>query len=363
MAEQKDTSAYWGDTHQHSDVSPCGGPEGKLSPAETFALMRDEYRHDFLFLTDHDQAIHDEQWEEIKAAAESETRPGTFSAFPGYEFTTEIFGHYNVFWKDGTAESVVIRTGDKPLVFGRRHPRELLQRLEPFADRVVVSACHPAMDACPNTWRVRHPLLRLAELCYAGGTFEAREAPLAIPGKARLYVQDALISGHRVSFIGGTDTHKLRSTGQEFHSLTGILAAENTPEALFAALKAGRTCAAVKCRTEVDLSISGTPMGGACSFTLDTMEEMFPLEIRAAIRPTVPLTHVELIHNGEVMDRKTFQSQETEPLTFSYTYENPYIWNSFTNCYDHFFYLRVRHEHGAIAFSSPVWVLFHAPGE
>lgn len=82
---------YFGDLHSHTTYSDAW--EG--TPWDAFAAGK-AAGADFMAVTDHSYYMTDEQWEDLKAAAESFTSD-TFVGIPGYEYWMTSCGEVNVF--------------------------------------------------------------------------------------------------------------------------------------------------------------------------------------------------------------------------------------------------------------------------
>ncbi len=92
---------YFGNLHSHTSHS-----DGVASPADACAFARDSAGLDFLAVTDHIGSFHlvpyvpmntPWQWDNCMSMADSFTVVGSFVGIAGWEWTSEKYGHINVF--------------------------------------------------------------------------------------------------------------------------------------------------------------------------------------------------------------------------------------------------------------------------
>ena len=94
---------YWGETHTHTGMA-----EGQGSIVRSYRFAREDARLDFMGLSEHDIWLDDLEWQTMRQAVESNTVPGEFVAFLGYEWTLrrQWGGHHNVFFRSPDAGRV-----------------------------------------------------------------------------------------------------------------------------------------------------------------------------------------------------------------------------------------------------------------
>ena len=87
---------YWGETHTHTGMA-----EGQGSIGRSYRFAREDARLDFLGLSEHDIWLDDAEWLAMRQAVKTNTVPGEFVAFLGYEWTLrrQWGGHHNVFFR------------------------------------------------------------------------------------------------------------------------------------------------------------------------------------------------------------------------------------------------------------------------
>ncbi len=86
---------YFGDIHSHTAYS-----DGVLFPEAAIAYARDVAGLDFFCLTDHLEALDDDEWRDSREQAWAANEDGRFVCFPGMEWTKKQ-GHANIFDPEG----------------------------------------------------------------------------------------------------------------------------------------------------------------------------------------------------------------------------------------------------------------------
>jgi hypothetical protein len=81
---------YYGNLHSHTSYS-----DGASVPRHAFAYARDTADIDFLAVTDHGELLSVDEWNDVKAQADSATVPNVFVGLAGFEWTNPVFGHAN----------------------------------------------------------------------------------------------------------------------------------------------------------------------------------------------------------------------------------------------------------------------------
>jgi hypothetical protein len=280
---------YWGDTHGH-----IGFADGQGTIDGYFSFGRDVARLDFLTLSEHDIWMDAGEWRALRRAAERYLDPGRFTPVAGYEWTTESDdgGHHNVYFRNPGRRELVRRQLTRSL-------EELyagLRRLNHPEDVLVIPHTHEPAD-----WNRSDPdIERLVEMQSGHGSFE-------------WHAVRYLDKGLRVGFIGSSDNHAEHpgyspSTNQQLGGLAAVMAAENTRDALFDALRARSAYATTGERIVLDADLNGVTMGNEV-----------PAEERRVIRcramGTEPIDAIDLIRNGDVVYSKRYISPVIEPRT------------------------------------------------
>jgi Protein of unknown function (DUF3604) len=269
----------WGDPHGHS-----GFAEGQGSPDGYYRFGRDVARLDFLSLSEHDMWMDDLEWKSLIEAVGRYRDPGKFTPLLGYEWTAfpQMGGHHNVYFADASASR-------------RRVPMQealeldelwsALRRSNATDDTLVIPHAHQAGD-----WRRSDgDLERLVEITSGHGSFE-------------FFAQNYLESGFQVGFVGGGDNHNGHPgyTGignQQLGGLAAVIAAENTTQAIFRALRERSTYATTGERILLAATLNGESMGRRVS-------DAAVRTVEAQVAGTRPIEFVDVIKNGELVYRK-----------------------------------------------------------
>lgn len=340
--EKSEYNIYFGDLHGHSCLS-----DGEPTPDAYYKNIRDNVKFDFGALTDHDHGgvgkaeLYGEKWEEVKTLAKKYYEPGKFTTILGYE--RDSYPWYNnivVYYNNHDAEMLPAES------FGDISKEELLDALN-RDDVILVPHDTYSLDSGADLKKIDPKLFTsLIEIYSRGDSAEYFENPYneCYPHAEGGFWQDALNRGAKMGVIAASDDHSGKNglfrdeyTGlMKLPGITGVLAKENTLEAIFEALKKRRCYGFMGPeRIGIDFRINGHYMGE--EFT--TYEDR---EIYFKIDTETPVKKVTLIKNQR--DYILLKCKEH----FLYDYEK----EKDTDVY----YLRVELEDGRCAWTSPVWV-------
>ncbi len=249
---------YWGELHNHSQL---GYGQGSLE--RSYDIARSHL--DFYAFTPH--GIHAdggvlegypvvrENWDRIIAAARDNNQPGVFSAFPGYEWHSNQWGHVHVVHKEDG---------------GSMQSAPTLADLQAYyRDQEVILVPHHTAYQQGVDWDLfDEKLSPLVEIFSEHGCSERDGGPFPMlghsggPGDHTFTLQHGLALGKRFGFSAGTDNHDGYPGGYGL-GLTGVWAQENTRASLLAAFRARRTVAVTGDRIDVEVDVDGAAMGSA----------------------------------------------------------------------------------------------------
>ncbi len=328
--------------HSHTAYS-----DGAGTPAEAYEFAMSQ-NIDYLFVTDHsnwfegdiydperNQFLETEgsEWYMTRSQAEEfdAEHSDVFTALRGFEMTFRDVGHINVYFTTNYVErETMYLLGD--------FYQWLLDVYEEEDQKVLAAFCHPnwPSDSFNN-------LAYVAELDKVIQMIEvANGAPPYSYTRAEGHYIKALDQGWHVGAINAQDNHA-RNWGEP-DNLTGLVATENTPEGIREAMAARRVYATETRRLELLFKANGYWMGSVVSDeVLNFTVELFD--------PDVPIETVEIITGGGAV-LKTLEVGGLNDIrwSFSHTPAPGRQW----------FYVRVNHVNGAIAWSSPI---FTPPGD
>lgn len=334
---------FFGDIHgQVHDSIGTGTHE------EYFEWARDVEHLDFCSPANHyggRTEADDRTWRRCVDATNAYDEPGRFVTLVAYECGSAD-GHRNVYYRGDSGELFLHGGYTNP---GARVMPELVERLREVGRDVYIVPHHPNFCSPVDWSKDGRPYQRLVEICSQWGISE--EGPAHS-------VQAALTLGHRLGFIGGSDTH-MGTPGRAHQdwgqpcSLAAVVAPELTREAIWQALHDRRCYAVFGERILLDFSVSGHAMGEEVSVDGDRV-------LQAKVATRTPIEALEVVRNGEVVKR--FPDAVGERLAeVTWTDDEPLdgllMQPAFEGlspfCY---YYVRVRTVTGNRAWSSPVWV-------
>jgi hypothetical protein len=267
---------FWADTHCHSEIS--SDAEGHIDELIHFA--RDVAGLDAVCIVDNDyyphKALSSAEWQMAQEFARRCTEEGRFIVLPGWEYTyhrRDLVPSFN--------HRVVMYPRPGWPLFRRTDPQarcesDLLQQLQK-----TPAVCYPhhcSYEIIDNRFE------RSVEVC----------SSWRVCLEESDFTMGQLRDGHRLGFIGSSDSH--RAVPGLGGALTGIIAADLTPEALFAAYRNRQTIATQGHRVNIDFRINHAITGG--EITVDSAPQ-----ISAYVRAPKPIEFIELIRDGACLRR------------------------------------------------------------
>ncbi|MBI5835289.1 MAG: DUF3604 domain-containing protein [Armatimonadetes bacterium] len=337
-------SLYWGDLHEHTDISTC---ERRLNPgaAEVYANLRDIEQMDFVAITDHDYSLDGPQWAVAGEQARLARDAGRFEPFVGQE------------WSSSSARPAAPgeprRYGHRSLIFGDLRPPRYYNSFDGSPSPAALwealggqnYLCIPhqladwedkGRDNPPVDWRMhdeqRQPV---AELMQARGSYEAlgapRQAAQGTPFRG-YWAQDLWAKGLVFGVIGGADHGG--GSGK-----AGVWAPDMGRDSLLAAIRARHTYATSGPKTTLWFSCGDAMMGDRRPHPAGPLSFRIQAQAPAAIRT------VTLLRNNEPV-------LQTEPdqraATLDWTDQSPpagRLW----------YYARIETVDEHVAVASPIW--------
>lgn len=345
---------FVGEMHGHTNLS-----DGQPDIDTYFRNIRDIARLDFAALTDHDHggvgkptlwAGSPSKWDLIRQKVKEYCAPGSFSTLLAYE--RDSYPFYNnmvLYFRDHDSEMI---RGTRDGELTEEELRAILAREDVIAvphDTYTFSAGCDFLTLAPDL------ILPMIEVISRGDAAEHMDHPAFAASTCCEggFWQDALRRGANMGVIGGSDDHSgmggqvIAAVGypRMYPGVTGVWAEENTPTAIFDAIRAKRTYAFMMGnpegemggRMEIDFRIGGHWMGE--TITRPTGGD---LTVYYNIRADVPVKSVTLVKNC----RNYVRLRSAKDMIFDYKQETD------CDCY----YLRVELTDGRFGWTSPIWV-------
>jgi len=335
-----DRQVYFGEMHSQMWYSMGTG-----TTTEFFEWGRDNAGLDFCAPANHYNwrfEVTDEIWQDLVDTCNKFNEPGQFITLISYEWGgIRGSGHKNIYYREDYGEFAYWYRGEHD------SPETLWKSLE---GRDVLTVPHH-----PKTWidwnyrDDEHQ--RLVEICSKWDISE-EAGPRSVQG--------ALAMGHRLGFIGGTDSHYGLANQGSYHvndgtGLACVMATEHTRDAIWQALYERRCYATTGQRIVLDFSMNGHPMGTDVSVKLN---EMGPRTFLLRIFGTYRIDLVEIVRNNQVVfsvkpGKDTWEGEWTDsdsllPIAFepTFSYDSPFV----------FYYMRVTQGNRQKAWASPIWL-------
>lgn len=332
---------YFGDLHEHSDVSVCNRV-GDQSIEESYQHMRDIVRHDFACVTDHGYNINPYFWGWIAKNARVQNDPGRYLTFLGEEWTSSFeeyseehpygfYGHRNLV----LADPYFPKWWNSK---NRQTPAELWEDLRKL-DANFVNIPHQLADTgnVPTDWNFTDEEAQpVAEIFQTRGSYEykgtVREALRSTP-KPGYFIQDAWARGIVIGVIASPD----HGGG---YGKACVYAPELTRQAILDALRERHCYGTSAAKIVLDVRVNGHLMG-------EKVEDPAGDAVEVKIRVACPaeIDRVEVCRNNQFIYTK--QADGTE-MDLSFVDRNPLPGRSY-------YYVRVVQKDEELAWSSPVW--------
>ena len=335
-----DRRIYFGEMH-----SQMWHSMGTGTTAEFFEWGRDNAGLDFCAPANHYNwrfEVTDEIWRELVYTCNRFNEPGRFATMISYEWGgVRGSGHKNIYYRENYGEFAYWYRGD------HNSPEDLWESLK---DRDALTIPHH-----PKTWidwRYRNDQhQRLVEIC-SNWDIAEEAGPRSVQG--------ALAMGHRLGFVGGTDSHYGLANQGSYHvndgnGLACVMATDLTRDAIWRALYERRCYATTGDRIVLDFSMNGHPMGTDIPVNLDGEE---PRAFSLRVAGTYRIDTVEIIRNNvtvfstkpgtDVWKGEWTDNDPLSPVAFepTFPYDSPFV----------FYYMRITQGNRQKAWSSPIWL-------
>jgi hypothetical protein len=356
---------YFGDIHTHSGETPDGRIDrgcGRESREDNYRYAQGPAALDFYCLTDHEAQVDENKIEEFFALAEKYDTPGSFACLRGFEFTSLIFGHRCVYFRDtgGTIANACKRWNEMTFHADTAvHPDEMYRILEATGARFLTVPHHPSAASHPFNWDLYNPKYdRLAEVYSTWGSSEYfGDFPQGATDRYRgLGVRDALDRGYRMGMIASSDGHDGHPGNAQspeikhhhvFHHLgsgrAAVLCDELTRTNVFDALWDRRCYGTTGVPIGLEFEVNGSVMGSELA-AISTGRPVLTIGVEGCNR----LDHIRIVKNGRVV--------HTHPCHNEWDMQLEWADDAYDPAQPSYYYVRAVQADMQSAWSSPIWV-------
>jgi hypothetical protein len=361
---------FFGDLHAHSADGKYLGVEGcgLGSWEENFKYARDVSCLDFFCMSDHDWQMDAADWRQLREMSDEYDQPGRFATIKGFEWTSMLYGHRNVYFLEGDVEEVFdFRTEKHPVRFGLKGitpedptPRDLWNWLDKNQLEAITVPHHTNADqflmSLDHFFNDKYD--RLVEIYSCWGAADNTEHEvnlnndkfinLSVPGylnrlKFGLIASSdghdghpgnaSLTRGHRY-FLG----HHLGS------GRAAVMCNELSRKEVYWALKNRHCYAVTGAPIVLNLTVNGTGLGGEVK-----TQQGRPVSVEATVKAEDNIERVEIIKDGLPIHQESNLGSAKTEISVEDTSEG-------RNSPHSYYMLKVRQEDGEIAWSSPIFV-------
>ncbi|MHC4536440.1 MAG: DUF3604 domain-containing protein [Planctomycetota bacterium] len=333
---------FWGDFHDHTDLSVCNrrhNPSGH----DLFANLRDIEKLDFCALTDHGYNFDPQQWSLNGEQTRYNYDSQRFLTFLGQEWTSSKnytsggYGHRNLIFLD-PYHNKFYDSYD-----GKISPYDLWNELKGVEficiPHQLADWQHKGKGNPPTDWSfVDEKLQPVAEIFQHRESYEylgcPRQAPHGEP-KPGNYLQDAWAKGIIIGVIASPD----HGGGK---GKAGVWARELTREKIFKAIRARHTFGTSGAKMALRFSTDEAMMGDK------VIRQDGPISFTIAALAMNDIVELVIFRNNEIVHKTSPNSCRcTVKWTDKHPLKTDRVW----------YYTRIRCSDKELAWSSPIWFL------
>ncbi len=367
LTKLADHHIYFGDIHTHSgqlrdssENSGCG-----------IGSRQDNYRYamgpgglDFYALTDHEFQIDPDNQKDYFELADQFNRVGRFVTLPAFEFTSLLYGHRNVYFKNANGRMLNSNSDGGIPTMDPAHsvsPNDLWSFLESLNTPFFTVPHHSSSTSHPlnlDFYNERYD--RLFEIYSSWGSSEYYgDFPRGVSDRYRNHdFRDAIARGLKYGLIASSDGHdgnpgNAQSPLTKHHHIfhfcgsgrAAVLANDLTRESIFDALYDRMCYATTGVPILLDFRINDTIMGRTIS--QDKIGKYPSLNVKCI--GTNGIDKIMVIKNG----RKVHDHFCDNEFTCRFQWQDP----NYNRDKPTGYYIRVIQKDRESAWSSPIWIL------
>lgn len=365
ISEISGKRVYFGDIHTHSEDGVNGNGCGTGTITENYEYAKNIANLDIYSLTDHDYQMDDEIWNRQIQASDNYYSPDKFVTILGFEWTSSLYGHRNVYYNAGNFMNSGLpfyMSRNKPGDYWTSEadtPYDLWSKLDNIKAEAITIPHHTSAASLPLSWEFFSKKYdRLVEVYSSWGNSEFHNSPYSGGGKDRhpgLSCRAGLNKGLRFGLIASSDGHDghpgfAQSPQVKHHHIyhplgsgrIAVISDELTRNSIFQSMKQ-RYCYGTSGEPIIlNMTLNGLKMGSEAHMDKDEKSE-----IDIQVKCTAPVKHIDIICNGEVVCRDT---------PFETCFERSLKWKDNTCESQAYYYTRITQIDGETAWSSPIWV-------
>jgi len=337
----------YGDPHFHTNLS-----DGDESPDFAIRYARDVAKYDWCCVTDHSESFEMVEFVDLpyyRSLPDKYDQPGKFCVLFGYEWSSLIYGHHNVYSVDN----------DIPMLPSNDPNYENIDDLWNALDNfdVITIPHHPMIWSDKLWWKhTNEKMDRCVEFYSKWGLslYDGNPRPLSSPRPQNGVLIALVTQGLHYGLMAGTDSHASRpgSILKESRQpgalpyarpgITGVWATSFTREAIYEALKNRHCYGMTGTRVSLKFAVDNNIMGSE-------IEASDPPKISFDISSEIPITRIQL-QKIYVKKLTTIASYEPGALQYSGDFTD----DEFAG--DSAYLIMVDLDNTDMALSTPVWV-------
>ncbi len=320
-AAYQNMTAYYGDIHNHCGLSYGSGTlDDALQNARLqldFAsvtihavwpdLPTDDPHLNYLVDYHHEGFMKARaNWPEYLKQIEAANESGRFVTFPSFEWHSNEYGDYCVYYKAG-GDCPIIEADDLPSL------RDALRTL-PTSTMMIPHHIGYKRGSRGINWEAfTGDLTPVVEIFSFHGLSDSSEGPYPYyhsmgPRHEKSTAQYGWRAGHIFGVIGSSDHHNA-SPGSYGYGRLAVWAEDLSRESIWQAIQARRTYAITGDRIRLAFSLNGAPMG-----SIVPNDDQRVIDV--AISGGSALDYVDVLHNNRLIHRETIYPSPIEAGVF-----------------------------------------------